>query len=204
MNLKRVILLSVLATLFWPSYSFAHKINLFVWAENGTITVESSLSGGRTLVHGTVKVINSVTEETILTGKNDKDGTFSFTIPEEILKQSPPLDIIVSGGDGHQAHWIIQAADYGGSAETPSPLPDPDRQLSNRQTDSQIPSCLSKSEFEQLLAIHLENKLAPIRKNIGALVNHSPTIKDIGAGIGYLVGCAGIIAWFLSRKQKNL
>ncbi len=204
MNLKRVILLSVLATLFWPSYSFAHKINLFVWAENGTITVESSFSGGRTLVHGTVKVINSVTEETILTGKNDKDGTFSFTIPEEILKQSPPLDIIVSGGDGHQAHWIIQAADYGGSAETPSPLPDPDRQLSNRQTDSQIPSCLSKSEFEQLLAIHLENKLAPIRKNIGALVNHSPTIKDIGAGIGYLVGCAGIIAWFLSRKQKNL
>lgn len=204
MNLKRVILLSVLATLLGPSYSFAHKINLFVWAENGTITVESSLSGGRTLVHGTVKVINSVTEETILTGKNDKDGTFSFTIPEEILKQSPPLDIIVSGGDGHQAHWIIQAADYGGSAETPSPLPDPDRQLSNRQTDSQIPSCLSKSEFEQLLAIHLENKLAPIRKNIGALVNHSPTIKDIGAGIGYLVGCAGIIAWFRSRRQKNL
>ena len=204
MNLKPVILLSVFATLFWPCYSFGHKINLFVWAENGIITAESSLSGGRTLVHGTVKVVNSVTEEIILTGKNDQNGTFSFTVPEEILKQSPPLDIIVSGGDGHQTHWIIQAADYGGSAETTSLLPEPVRQLSKPQTDNQVPSCLSKVEFEQLLEIQLEKKLAPIRKNIGSLVNHSPTIKDIGAGIGYLVGCAGIIAWFRSRRQKNL
>lgn len=204
MNLKCVILLSVFTTLFWPSYSFGHKINLFVWAENGIITAESSLSGGRTLVHGTVKVVNSLTEETILTGENDQNGTFSFAVPEEILKQSPPLDIIVSGGDGHQAHWVIQAADYGGSAESASLLREPDKQVSTPQTDNQDPSCLSKAELEQILEIQLEKKLAPIRKNIGALVNHSPTLKDIVAGIGYLVGCAGIIAWFRSRRQKNL
>jgi hypothetical protein len=64
--------------------------------------------------------------------------------------------------------------------------------------------CLSKAEFEQLLDEHLEQKLAPIRKNIGSLVNHSPSIKDIGAGIGYLIGFAGVIAWFQSRKEKKL
>jgi hypothetical protein len=51
--------------------------------------------------------------------------------------------------------------------------------------------------------MQLEKKLAPIRKNIGSLVNHSPTIKDIGAGIGYLVGFAGLIAWLQTRRQKN-
>jgi len=204
MNIKIILLLSIFSVHFWPSFSFAHKINLFVWSENGTITVESSLSGGRTLVHGSVKVVNSQTGETILTGKNDNNGTFSFTVPEEIFEQAPALDIIVSGGDGHQAHWIMQAADYGGSAEPASLIPEPDRPLSNQQADSQIPSCLSKAEFEQVLEMQLEKKLAPIRKNIGSLVNHSPTIKDIGAGIGYLVGCAGLIAWLQSRRQKNL
>ena len=204
MNIKIIILLSVFSVHFWPAVSFAHKINLFVWAENGTITVESSLSGGRTLVHGTVSVVNSQTGETILTGKNDSNGTFSFTVPEEILEQAPALDIIVSGGDGHQAHWIIQAADYGGSAEPASLMPEPDRPISNQQASSQVSSCLSKAEFEHILDMQLEKKLAPIRKNIGSLVNHSPSIKDIGAGIGYLVGFAGLIAWLQTRRQKNL
>ena len=155
-------------------------------------------------MHGTVTVVNSQTEETIITGKNDNTGTFSFTVPEEILQQSPPLDVIVSGGDGHQAHWIIKADEYGGSAKTVSLLPDQDKHSVGQQTENKVPYCLSKSEFEQLLDEHLEQKLAPIRKNIGSLVNHSPSIKDIGAGIGYLIGFAGIIAWLKSRKEKNL
>ncbi len=204
MNLKTVLIFNVFLTFFCTTVSFAHKINLFVWAENGSITVESSLTGGRTLVHGTVTVVNSETEETIITGKNDKNGTFSFTVPEEILKQSPPLDIIVSGGDGHQAHWVIKADEYGGLAKTASVLPEPDKQPVEQQTENKVPYCLSKADFEQLLDEHLEQKLAPIRKNIGSLVNHSPSIKDIGAGIGYLIGIAGLIAWFQSRKGKKL
>lgn len=204
MNLKTVLIFNVFLTFFCATVSFAHKINLFVWAENGSITVESSLTGGRTLVHGTVTVVNAETEETIITGKNDKNGTFSFTVPEEILKQSPPLDVIVSGGDGHQAHWIIKADEYGGLAKTASVLTEPDKQPVEQQTENKVPFCLSKADFEQLLDEHLEQKLAPIRKNIGSLVNHSPSIKDIGAGIGYLIGIAGIIAWFQSRKGKKL
>lgn len=204
MNRETVLILTVFSTLFCSTVSFAHKINLFVWAENGIITVESSLTGGRTLVHGTVTVVNSQTEETIITGNNDENGTFSFTVPEEILKQSPPLDVIVSGGDGHQAHWLIKADEYGGSAKPASLLPEPDKQPSGRQVADNMQYCLSKAEFEQLLDEHLEQKLAPIRKNIGSLVNHSPSIKDIGAGIGYLIGFAGVIAWFQSRKEKKL
>lgn len=203
MNRKTVLTLTVFSTLFCSTTSFAHKINLFVWAENGIITVESSLTGGRSLVHGTVTVVNSQTEETIITGNNDENGTFSFTVPEETLKQSPPLDVIVSGGDGHQAHWIIKADEYGGSVKPASLLSEPDEQLSGRQVADNMQYCLSKAEFEQLLDEHLEQKLAPIRKNIGSLVNHSPSIKDVGAGIGYLMGCAGVIAWFQSRKEKK-
>lgn len=204
MNLKNVVLLSVLSTVFLPSFLFAHKINLFVWAENGIITVESSLTGGRTLVHGVVTVLNTKTEEIIITGNNDKNGIFSFPVPAEIMKQSPPLDIIVSGGDGHQAHWLIEGEEYGGSPPPFPKRPEPGKKQQNPKVGSNSRNCLTDDEFEQLLDQHLEQKLAPIRKNISSLVNHSPSVKDVGAGIGYLVGGAGIIAWFRSRKQKTL
>jgi len=205
MNVKTAMLLSIVSIFLWPPVLSAHKINLFVWAENNIITVESSLTGGRTMVHGKVTVINSRTEEVILTGENDNNGIFSFRVPDEILKIAPPLDIIVSGGDGHRAHWQIQGDEYGGS---PSPSPpreeeQPESRQKERQPVSNAHNCLTGDEFERLLDQRLEQKLAPIRKNVGQLVNHSPSVKDIGAGIGYLVGCAGIIAWVRNRKRKN-
>jgi nickel transport protein len=203
MNIKLILAIFLFPTLFLPFPSSAHKLNLFVWTENNTITVESSLSGGRTLVHGMVTVVDTSSGKTIVSGETDADGVFSFSLAEEIVKQSLPLDIIVSAGDGHQAHWLLKGEDYGGTADSAVPLPPPENQLFTQQADPGACSCLDEAEFERLLDKQLERKLAPIRKNIGRLVDPSPSIRDIGAGIGYLLGCAGMIAWFRSRKQNK-
>lgn len=151
-----------------------------------------------------VTVVDTKSGKTIVSGETDADGVFSFSLEEDILTQSLPLDIIVSAGDGHQAHWLLEGDEYGTSAETAAPQPLPEKQLSIHQTDQSDCSCLTKAEFERLLDTLLERKLAPVRKNIGRLVDPSPSIRDIGAGIGYLLGCAGLIAWFRSRRQNNL
>lgn len=197
------IVLSIFVMLTCPSLSAAHKLNLFVWAEQGSITVESSLSGGRKLVQGTVQVINTRTGEVVVTGESDHQGIFSFTVPQTLLAESPPLDIIVSGGDGHQAHWTIKAADYGGAAgdDSASTVAGETVELS-KPLAAAVDNCLSRAEFESLLDQHLEIKLAPIRKNIGSLVTAPPTFAEIAGGVGYLIGFAGILAWLQSRKNK--
>ncbi len=206
MNVKQILAVSIFTALLWsPFSSSAHKLNLFVWTENNTVTVESSLSGGRTLRHGTVTVIDTASGKTIVSGETDNNGIFSFSLEQEIVKQSPTLDIIVSGGDGHQAHWLLQGDEYGGKAETQVVVQGPPEQQPTAQQAADGEGLyLSKTEFEQLLDSLLEQKLAPIRKNIGLLVNPAPSLRDVGAGIGYLLGCAGIIAWFRSRKQNNM
>ena len=203
MNSKLILALFLFSTFFLPLSSSAHKLNLFVWRENNTITVESSLSGGRTLAHGMVTVVETDSGKTVASGETDANGVFSFTLAEEIVKQSLPLDIIVSAGDGHQAHWLLNGDEYGGTAETVAPRPQPENQRSTQQAEHGEYSCLNKAEVELLLDNVLERKLAPIRKNIGRLVDPSPSIRDVGAGIGYLLGCAGVIAWFRSRKQNK-
>jgi len=199
--MKASIILPFIVTLFWSFSSAAHKLSVFVWTEGSRVTVESSLSGGRTLVHGTVEVIDTQTKETIVTGKSDTSGAFSFTLPEKVMRASAPLDIIVSGGDGHKAHWVLQPEDYGSVSRQNSSPTEPARGRLPQDNDGE--ECLSKAEFERVLNENLEQKLAPLRKNIASLVNHSPTLSDIGGGIGYLIGCAGFAAWFRSRKQKK-
>ncbi len=204
MNSKLIQAVLLFSVFFMPFPSSAHKLNLFVWTENNTITVESSLSGGRTLVHGMVTVVDTKSGKTVVSGETDADGVFSFSLAEETLKQSLPLDIIVSAGDGHQAHWLLKGDEFDSAAETAAPLLQPENQLSAQQADQSDCSCPTKAEFELLLDKVLERKLAPVRKNIGRLVDPSPSIRDIGAGIGYLLGCAGMIAWLRSRKPNKL
>ena len=203
MNNKLILAVFLFSTFFLPLPASAHKLNLFVWRENNTITVESSLSGGRTLVHGRVTVVETGSGKTVVSGETDANGVFSFTLTEEIVKRALPLDIIVSAGDGHQAHWLLNGDEYGGAAGTAAPRPPPVNRPSTQQDDQGEHSGLNKAELELLLDNALERKLAPIRKNIGRLVDPSPSIRDVGAGIGYLLGCAGMIAWFRSRKQNK-
>ena len=193
--------LSIITSLLFVSTASAHKLNIFVWTEGDRVVVESSLSGGRKLANGAVKIIDLKTGQTVVTGMTDKNGSFSFTIPAAVRNSSTTLDIIVSGGDGHQAHWQLelQNPDRDSSApivQTPA--------LTNpaivQEPESQ---CLDRATFELLLDEHLEKKLQPLRTTLNLLATPSPTLKDIGGGIGYLVGGAGLIAWFRNRRPNK-
>ena len=62
---------------------------------------------------------------------------------------------------------------------------------------------LSPQELEQLLSAALEQKLAPIRHMLAEQYNAGPSLRDIIGGLGWLMGLAGLAAYFKSRGPKR-
>ena len=59
---------------------------------------------------------------------------------------------------------------------------------------------LKRQELEKIIDTTLEQKLAPIRKMLAEQYNAEPSLRDIIGGIGWLLGLAGIVAYFKSRR----
>lgn len=192
-------LFSLLMFGFWlfPAWSQAHKIRVFAWVAGDTVTVESGFSGGRPLVQGTVDVQDAATAASLLQGKTDEQGIFTFSLAEAGQQRNIPLRIIVSGGEGHRNEWLLQpgvaqqgtARESQESAET-APAPE--------QSGSAENSC---EELRVILDQLLEEKLAPIHRSLAQAEDQQPGFTDILGGIGYLIGLAGIIAWMKSRRK---
>ena len=200
--MKRLIVPASIILLLFASSAYAHKLNLFVWKELNTITVETSLSGGRTLAKGAVQVVNTSTQEIMITGETGPDGRFSFTLPDN----TPPrtaLDIIVSSGDGHQATWQLKLDEYDRGGQSDRGAPPAAKTVAGKHHDERVGACLDTAEFERLIDLHLEKKLEPLRSSLFQLTAPSPSLGEIVGGIGYLIGAAGIIGWFKSRKHNT-
>ena len=195
--MKLLLAAASIILLLFASSALAHKLNLFVWSEQNTVSVETSLSGGRTLAKGTVQVVNTTTRETVLTGETGPDGRFSFTLPENIPPHAA-LDIIVSSGDGHQATWQLKPDE-----RTRGEQSGEGAAVAGKLHEERAGGCLDTAEFERLIDLHLEKKLEPLRSSLFQLTTPSPSLGEIVGGIGYLVGAAGIIGWFKSRKHNT-
>jgi nickel transport protein len=197
-SLRSLSLLSLFMALIglFPSLSHAHKIRVFAWVAGDTVTVESGFSGGRPLVQGTVDVQNATTGVSLLQGKTNGQGIFTFSLAETSPKKGTGLRIIVSGGEGHRNEWLLQTEDYPQGVgqdknETTGASPFPN-QITSGPNDTET--------LTRILDQLLEEKLAPIRRSLAQTEDQKPKLTDILGAIGYLVGIAGIIAWMKSRK----
>jgi nickel transport protein len=192
-------LLAVVIVWCWcfPGVSYAHKIRVFAWIAGDTVTVESGFSGGRPLVAGSVEVQDAATGNSLLQGKTNDGGVFTFSLAKTIKQNGVALRIIVSGGEGHQNEWLLETKDHQGGAGV-------DTTVAAAPTPSlATPVPADQANIEHLTRIFdqlLEEKLAPIRRSLAQAEEQKPKFTDILGGIGYIVGIAGIIAWMKSRK----
>lgn len=125
--MKRAVFQIVLVIiLMMPGLAPAHSIQVFAYVENGIIKGEGSLSGGKKVKNGEIKVVTKVGEELLLTTSTDDTG--SFSIDPETLGLTQPVDLIIvlDAGPGHRSEWQLTAADFTQSAqdtENPSNQP---------------------------------------------------------------------------------
>lgn len=96
--------------------------------------------------------------------------------------------ITVSGGQGHRAEWLLSASEYLSDTIVPT--------TPQKQT-------VDNGELRTILQEVLEQELAPIRRSIAKANEKKPGFRDIIGGIGYLLGLAGLVAWFKNRQLST-
>jgi nickel transport protein len=85
--------------------ALAHKVNLFAYAQGGTIFTESYFPDGKAVEKGKVLVYDSK-DQLLLEGKTDTEGLFRFGIPK-----IDDLKIVIDAGMGHKNSVALKKAD---------------------------------------------------------------------------------------------
>ncbi|MBW2658398.1 MAG: cobalamin biosynthesis protein CbiL [Deltaproteobacteria bacterium] len=201
------ILLSLLA----PVPGHAHKVRIFAWEEGGTIKTESVFSGGRPAKSAQISVTSGQDRKLLLSGKTDEDGMFSFPVPATAKENQSDLEITVNSGDGHKNSWLLEARDYlqtTGNGTPPRPPPvAPDTFPGQPTTTPDLQqkgtvSAADQAELYNIIESALDKQLGPIRRSLAELQDKKVSLQDILGGIGYILGLAGIAAYFKSQKNQ--
>ncbi len=186
----------------------AHRVNVFAWVEGDTIYVEGKFAGGKKVTSGKI-VVTDPRGNQLLSGLTNDQGEFSFKVP-----QRTDLKIVLIAGQGHQTEWTIRATEMEGlPSKTASDKSAEKAVQSERKKGVAITSvdtrtaapdtAIKPDELEAIIETVLDRKLKPITRMLADIRQDAPSVGDIFAGIGYILGLVGIAAYVQSRKKKE-
>ncbi len=193
--------------------AMAHRVNVFAYVEGDKAYVECSYSKSKKVNGGAITVADAGTGETLLTGKTDAEGIFSFTVPEAAKKRGADLKITLVAGEGHQNDWLIAAKEYGAaqnseSAKSEEPVAETATQASqpaeNTASSPGVQEGRSACDEDAVaLAVEaaVEKKIAPLRRMLVEEKEAGPGMTEIVGGVGWIFGLVGVAAYFKSRKS---
>jgi nickel transport protein len=194
--------------LFLPASASAHKVTIFAWVDVDTVHTQSKFSGGKRVKNTPVLVFDPK-DVLLLDGKTDKNGMFSFKIP-----QKTSLKIVLKASMAHMAVWKIPVEALGGTepknaAKTDAlqdslkTSPDSVDIETHEQVSGSSTVTLGKREIEEIIDASLDKKLAPITEILADSIHRGPGITEIMGGLGYIFGLVGVALYFANRKRKN-
>ncbi len=175
--------------------AYAHRVTVFAWVEDGMVFTESKFGAGAKVNNGKIIVYDKAGQE-LLSGQTDTNGEFAFPIPAQ-----SELKIVLDATMGHRAEWIIPVSEISDQAEQETP-----QTVSTKTSQPSITPQDNQQNTEQLEAAIekiLDRKLKPITHLLAELNQTGPSLHDIIAGLGYIVGLIGVAAWVNSRKKSS-
>ncbi len=186
-----------------PCAAFAHRVNIVAWTEGKEVVTESSFSNGHKVHHGHVIVMDLRSGVTVLQGETNDQGIFRFTPPDEVFPHG--LRLRINAGEGHQNEWTMEPVDMPSSALSPSIMeaaaPEREPQPSSVPAADACIAVMDAAHLRSIIETSLEAKLGPMRRELAAMRVHRPGVVEIVGGIGWLVGLAGVAAYFKSRQS---
>lgn len=196
--------------------AWAHKVNVYAVAQAGAVTGEGYFSGGAKAQDAEVEV-HDASGAVIAQGRTATDGTFTIGLPKN---PAAPLTIVLKAGEGHRNDFTLTAQDMaqaggadaagisaspanppGRSTETP-PASDVPGGSAGQAGSAPALASTDEARFQTLVeaavAKAVEEKLVPLRLELAKISEQSRAskVRDIVAGIGWIVGLVGIAAWF--------
>lgn len=192
----------------------AHRVNIFAYVEGDTAVVECAYNRSQKVKGGTLEVVDAATNQILLTGKTDDNGLFRFPVSASLRQSGHDLLVRIVAGEGHQNDWTIAASEFAvpgastaaplAAAPSPGPLSEKDSAPQSGTSESPAVSnaasqALTQQDVERIVTKALDTKLTPIRTMLMQQFEAGPSWRDIIGGIGWLVGLAGIVAYFRRR-----
>jgi nickel transport protein len=191
------------------SDAWAHRINVIARVEGDTIVVEGYVSGGAKVADMPVEVFDSSGKKA-LQGRTDAKGVYSFKLAE-IPNVRGDLRILLRGGMGHDAEYVLPASELPGSSPPPDPAPPPDKKETGESAKpSRSVEAPDLEVVKSAVSKAVEEKIEPLVKMLGnqhklllEQQTKGPGIAEIVGGIGWILGIVGIAAYFKSRNRKE-
>ncbi len=199
---KKLLFILIVFFLHPTPPSEAHRLRVFAFENGGVIETEAVFSGGRPAQNAEISIEDPARKTVILTGRTDTHGKFSFPLPNSVKEHNNDLNIVVSGGDGHRGQWLLKAEDYL-TGPTTSPPPSLDTSPPPRVVISNQESSKPSPDLKKIIDNALDEKLAPIKRMLSESRSHKTTLQDVLGGIGYIIGLAGLAAYFRAKGVEK-
>lgn len=199
MDMMKSILIGLVLLIFLSSAALAHKVNLFAYAEDGMVYTESYFSDGKKVMNSTVEVFDVKKNKLLLTGKTDKNGEFSFKIP-----QATGLRIVLTASMGHKNDYLLsedEVRDALGTGEASEKSLPESVEREKKETPPKSMTPIYDNQLEFLIEQAVEKKTAPIMRKLIKIEKQiqKPSLQEILGGIGYILGLMGIGIYFKHR-----
>lgn len=203
---------AILCGLILSGPVFAHKVNVFAYIEGDNIIVEGYFSGGAKSQDSLVEVFDSLGKK-ILEGKTDAKGIFTFSL-KAIPANMRFVKVVVEADMGHRGEYRLNLGEDALTPKTPN-ANQPEEAGSQRV--STLPgdpterpaSQIIRGDMLEMMDAMMDKKLEPLFKMLGnqerMLLEQQigrPKAGEIIGGVGWILGLAGIAAFFWSRKKK--
>lgn len=192
---------SLALAILFSAPAWAHRSNIFAWEEGGNINVECSFSGGKPVMNAAIKVLDAAGGAEVALLKTDAKGMGSFPIPDAARQGRMDLRLVLHAGEGHQGEWIITADEYlgelPGSQESAEPAAAPEAV----QQPAAATAAIDETALRRVMDEALDKRLGHINRQLAALADPAPGVRDIVGGIGWIIGLFGMAA--LVRGRKN-
>ena len=117
--MRRMVVLALIVYLTCSASALAHRVQVFATVEEGLIKGEATLSGGKNVINGKIKVLRQ-DDRTLLQSTTTGDNG-RFVIDPKTLGIDRPADllIVLDADPGHRSEWLVYASDYELSAGQP-------------------------------------------------------------------------------------
>jgi len=183
----RNLLLFTLCLLSFSSQ--AHLLKIFATAQGEQIEGSVYFSGSNSAPSAKISILS--TEGKLLAElTSDKSGHFTY----QTVSQIDHL-LRADSGDGHTAKWTIRATELAGDSTAAT-----DDAPAQQHVETGDTADISSSvHFERAIA----RQIAPLRRQLISLEERLK-LQDMLGGIGYIIGLAGLAAWYHSREKDKL
>jgi nickel transport protein len=211
-RLLAVCMASIISVCIITIQAQAHKVNVFAYVEGDRVVVEGYFSANVKARDCLVTVLDEKGKK-IHEGKTDQNGAYSFKLAD-LPAFSGGLKLVLDVGEGHKAEYTLSASDIpsSGKNDVPAKEQPPKNQSLNAPAPPVAGSAqvLDPTALTSSLDAVLDKKLEPIIRMLGKqeriLLEEKyggPRLNEIIGGIGWIMGLAGLTAFFLGRKQSE-